>query len=169
MAQGTEPKRFFLFVRVTYNTGRDERVPFTVFFGIVQLFFQKIPKAPFLEFCERMYVEKSHKVAPFSFFSAWWGFFKEKRAQYFDTLKSFCYFWASDWRQLGPVLTCFRCHGTYENRPFCFSPVFNFNWQWIAKWWPVWDHSTSRFSCYFFFQILSLNHGNCSEMHQQYH
>ena len=48
LAQGTEPKRFFFFLRETYNTGRD-------FFGIVRIFrsfatelMLKNPKGPSL-------------------------------------------------------------------------------------------------------------------------
>ena len=49
-------------------------------------------------FCNGMVVEESQRVLPFQFFSALWDFSKtifHKRFpihQYFDTLKSFCYF-----------------------------------------------------------------------------
>ena len=72
LAWRTEPKKFFLFFRVTYHTGRDQRVPPFNFFGTARLFseifFPKGPPSIFLLFCVRMDVGKSRKVPPFSFF-----------------------------------------------------------------------------------------------------
>ena len=50
--------------RVTYSTGRDQKNPSCSFFGIARLFRGK----GFLEFCDRMDVEKSQMVSPFSCF-----------------------------------------------------------------------------------------------------
>ena len=41
LAWRTEPKRFFLFSRVTYQTGRDQRVPPFNFFRHCETFFRK--------------------------------------------------------------------------------------------------------------------------------
>ena len=101
LAHGTEAEGFSFFFRVLYNTGRVESVPLLVFLQPCAAFFQNFfpPKGPpfnFLEFCDRMDVEKSQRI-PLSVFSALW--------EYLDTLKSFCYFWALDmaptWAGLG--------------------------------------------------------------------
>ena len=66
-------KCFFLFFRVTYSTGRDWRVPLSLFFGIVRYFFEncfssKGPRSIFLILGDRKDVEKSQRVPPFNFF-----------------------------------------------------------------------------------------------------
>ena len=100
LAQGTEPKSFFLFYHVTHNTGRDRLKGLSVFSHCATFFLEKnSPKAPFifLQFSDRMDVEKSKRV-PFQFFGIV-ILFPEKVFktfspihQYFDTLKSFCFF-----------------------------------------------------------------------------
>ena len=74
------------------------------FFGTVRLFSKKNffpherPPSNFLEFCNRMGVEKSQRVLPFSFFrhcETFFNFFFIKVVpihQYLEILKSFCYF-----------------------------------------------------------------------------
>ena len=63
---------FSLFFRVTYHTGRDQRVPPFNFFRhcetFFRIFFPKGPPCIFLMFCDRMNVGKSQRVPPFSFF-----------------------------------------------------------------------------------------------------
>ena len=56
-----------------------------------------VPTSIFLEFCNRMDVEKSQRVLPFSVFGIvrlFFNFFNKRFPihQYFDILKSFCYF-----------------------------------------------------------------------------
>ena len=63
-------------------------------------FFKCLQSVPFhFLFCKRMDVHKTPKDPPFQFFRLW-GFFRKKTSgaveEYFDTLKSFCYFWALD-------------------------------------------------------------------------
>ena len=86
--------------RVTYHTGRDQRVPPFNFFRHCATFFQKKispqegPPFNFLEFCNRMDVEKSQRVPrPFSFFSAL-RFFPEKKKK--STSSTFSCF-ATEW------------------------------------------------------------------------
>ena len=79
---------------VTYNTWRDQRVPLSVFLALRLFSDKKFPKGPlfnFLEFCDRMDVEKSQRV-PSNFFDI--VRLGCCRREYFDTLQSFCYFWA---------------------------------------------------------------------------
>ena len=114
----TEPKRFFLFFRVTYHTGRDQRLPPFIFFGTARLFFRKkkfSPKGPpciFLMFCDRMDVEKAQRVPPFSFFSALWDFFTK--------MTIFVFFNFFVLRQNG-------CWKTSKGPPFSFSALWDFS------------------------------------------
>ena len=66
LVKRTEPKTVLLFFRVIYNTGRDQRVPFSVFWHCETFFGKKFfPKGcpfNFVRFCERMDVEKSQMV-----------------------------------------------------------------------------------------------------------
>ena len=68
----------------------------------MRLFFEFFPLSFFFEFCDRMHVEKSQRVLPFSFFGIvrlFSIFFLIKWfpiRQFFNILKSFCYFWALD-------------------------------------------------------------------------
>ena len=87
LAQGTESKTFFLFIRVTYNTyntGRAKRFPFQFFRRCEtfsgKIFYSKGPRLHFLEFCDSIDVEKSQKV-PLSVFFALRDFFREKISQ----------------------------------------------------------------------------------------
>ena len=67
----------------------------------------------FSEFCDRLL--KNPKGSSLSVFSALWDIFFHKRFpihQYFDTLKSFCYFWALD---MAP---------TWAGPGFCFRLIF---------------------------------------------
>ena len=75
LAKRTEPKRFFLFSRVTYHTGRDQTkgTPLSVLFRHCETFSPEIfsPKGPtfnFLIFCDKMDVETPQRVHPFSFY-----------------------------------------------------------------------------------------------------
>ena len=91
----TEPKRFFLFFRVTYHTGRDQRLPLSFFSALRDFFFEKnfpqrVSPAFFLMFCDRMDVEKSQRVPPFSFFSALWDFFPKMKIFVFFNFFMFC-------------------------------------------------------------------------------
>ena len=65
LASRTEPKRFFLFFRVTSHRERLKSPPFR-FFGIVRLAFgifsSKGPPPSFLMFCDRMDVKKCQRV-----------------------------------------------------------------------------------------------------------
>ena len=74
--------------------------PFS-FFGIVRLFFKKIfftksaPPSIFFWFATEWM--KNLKVSPLvRQFRSTFGFFRYRRREYFDTLKSFCCFWALD-------------------------------------------------------------------------
>ena len=67
----------------------------------------------YLEFCNRMDVEKFQRVLPFSFFRHCETFFQIFFSikvvpihQYVEILKSFCYFWPWIWRRLGPFPAC---------------------------------------------------------------
>ena len=94
LAWRTEPKRFFLFSRVTYHTGRDQRVPLSVFFGIVRLFFRKknFPKGSPFNVLQQNGCWKIPKGPPFNFFGIV-RFFSEKNFpkwspfQFFDVLR----------------------------------------------------------------------------------
>ena len=87
---------------IQYRT-RPRGPPFRFFLALCDFFsnFFSTKGSPFifLEFCNRMDVEKSQRVLPFSFFRHCETFKKiHKRFQihqYFDILKSFCYFFRS--------------------------------------------------------------------------
>ena len=72
LAERTEPKRFFLFSRVTYHTRRDQRVPPFNFFRHCETFFRKNfpPKGPPFNF--------------FLFFAASWSFTKPEGSSLFN-------------------------------------------------------------------------------------
>ena len=91
--------------RITYNAGRDQRVPLSVFFRHCETSFRKkfYPKGSPLQFfwvLRQTRYRKIPKGPPFQFFSALWDFsqkiFLWCRREYFETLMSFCYFWALD-------------------------------------------------------------------------
>ena len=130
----TEPKRFFLFFRVTYHTGREQRLPPFIFFGTARLFFrkkifpQRVPPAFFLMFCDRMDVEKPQRV-PLSvfrhcetlarhsvhFLSIFFEKIIFKKFRFSITVKEYltlgsllAIFEPWIWRRLGPVPACFR-------------------------------------------------------------
>ena len=96
----TEPKWFYLFFRVTYQTGRDQESPLSIFFGTARHFFSESffrnffsPKGPpciFLMFCDRMDVEKPQRVPPFSFFRHCEIFFPKMKKNFFFNFFMFC-------------------------------------------------------------------------------
>ena len=101
LAQGTEPKRFPR--NIQYCT-RPKGPSFQFFFlhGETvfweKFFSQGVLPSIFLEFCDKMDVEQSRRVPLFSFFGiVRLSFIKGSPIhQYFDILKSCCYFLALD-------------------------------------------------------------------------
>ena len=70
---------------------------------------------------------KNLKVSPLvRQFGSTFGFFRYRRRQYFDTLKSFCYFWALDMAPTWAVPGFFRNCETFFQ--ICFSPKGPFNY-----------------------------------------
>ena len=87
---------------IQYRT-RPKGPPFRFFVALCDFFFNffstKGSPFIFLEFCNRMDVKKSQRVLPFNFFCIVRLFFQNiffhkrfQTHQYFDILKSFCYF-----------------------------------------------------------------------------
>ena len=79
------PPFSFYFFNVTYKTGRDKRTrPSFRFWALCDFFFenclmsQKVLSSSFLILCNRMSVNKSKKVRPFTFFGTMRRFPKEK-------------------------------------------------------------------------------------------
>ena len=98
--QGTGPKRFFLFPRNIQYRARLEGPPFQFFSGLRDFFFGKkfSPNGELFWSFATDWMLKNPKGSPFSVFGIE-TFFKKIwccRREYFDTLKSFCYFWALD-------------------------------------------------------------------------
>ena len=92
------PLSFFYLFYVTYKTGRDQRVPLSIFFRHCAKFFSKffyglkrVPPSSFLIFCNRMYVNEAQRV-PLFHFSALCDifevFFKKK---IFKKIFKFCF------------------------------------------------------------------------------
>ena len=98
LSQGTEPKSF----PRTIQCRTSPKGPLSIFFDIPKLFFgkkyfpQRVLPSMFLEFCDRLDIEKSQRVPRFSYFRRCETFFKKFlgccRREDFDTLMPFCYF-----------------------------------------------------------------------------
>ena len=89
---------FFWSFAAEWMLKNTKRSPFQFFFGIVKLFNSFSPKAPpsnFLMICDRR-DEKCQSVSLARQSGPTFGFLGCFRREYFDTLKSFCYFWALD-------------------------------------------------------------------------
>ena len=125
--QGTESKRFLLFLRVTYNTRRDYRVPLSVYFGIMRIFskkfFQRVPLLNFRSFATE-WMLKNPKGSPFQFFrncETFKIFFKQTAP--FPIFLMICEQWmknlqGSPWRINSVQLLCFS--GTVEENILTF-------------------------------------------------
>ena len=98
LAQRTEPKWFYLFFRVTYQTGRDQRVPPFNFFRHCETFFleiffrffpQRVPPAFFWCFATQWMLENP-KGFPLSVFFGIVRFFPENKKKISSIFFMFC-------------------------------------------------------------------------------
>ena len=84
------PSFIFYFLNVTYKTGRASRVPIWIFLSLCDFFSkifkspQKVPPSGFLIFCNGMYVNKSRRVPPLTFFGTIQRFFERKKNKKFQ-------------------------------------------------------------------------------------
>ena len=118
LALRTEPKKFFLFFRVIYHTGQDQRVPTFIFFSALRDFFfrknnfsPKGPPAIFWCFASE-WMLKNPKGSSLSVFFGIVRFFHEN--------KNFCFLQFFVLRQNG-------CWKTSKGPPFSFSALWDFS------------------------------------------
>ena len=107
-----KPKRFFLFFRVTYHTGRDQRLPLSFFSALRDFFFEKkiFPKGPpaFFWCFATEWMLKNPKGSPLSVFFRHCEIFSRKWKFLFSSFFS-CF--ATEWmlkNLKGSTLSVFR-------------------------------------------------------------